>query len=89
MSEAVFNMDDGYFEGIIRGFRGGILKRGDYLNLCQCETLEGVCSCAMAILQRTKCRAVGTAPLIQPCPLRTVAYAPPPLLTDVCPPFQI
>lgn len=37
---AVFNMDDGYFEGIIRGFRSGILKRSDYLNLCQCETLE-------------------------------------------------
>ena len=34
-------MDDGYFEGLIRGFRSGILKRSDYMNLCQCETLEG------------------------------------------------
>lgn len=39
--EALFNIDDGYFEGLIRGFRSGILRNADYLNLCQCETLEG------------------------------------------------
>lgn len=40
MSEYLFNMDDGYFEGVARGLRAGLLKRGDYLNLCQCESLE-------------------------------------------------
>jgi V-type H+-transporting ATPase subunit d len=39
--ELMFNMDDGYFEGLVRGFRAGILKQGDYMNLCQCETLDG------------------------------------------------
>ena len=36
-----FNIDQGYLEGLIRGFKGGILKRNDYLNLTQCETLDG------------------------------------------------
>lgn len=40
MSETTFNMDDGYFEGLVRGFKGGLLTRADYANLCQCETLE-------------------------------------------------
>lgn len=41
MSEFYFNMDSGYFEGLVRGFRAGLLTRADYLNLCQCDTLEG------------------------------------------------
>ncbi|EGD76285.1 proton ATPase accessory subunit [Salpingoeca rosetta] len=40
MAEMTFNMDDGYFEGLVRGFKGGLLTRGDYANLSQCETLE-------------------------------------------------
>ncbi|EDQ87293.1 uncharacterized protein MONBRDRAFT_38079 [Monosiga brevicollis MX1] len=40
MAEYYFNMDDGYFEGLVRGFRSGLLRRSDYMNLCQCETLE-------------------------------------------------
>lgn len=36
-----FNIDQGYLEGLIRGFKGGILKRNDYMNLTQCETLDG------------------------------------------------
>eukprot|EP00047_Mylnosiga_fluctuans_P001497 m.220608 g.220608 ORF g.220608 m.220608 type:complete len:347 (-) comp10416_c0_seq1:52-1092(-) len=35
-----FNIDNGYFEGLVRGFRSGILKQADYMNLCQCETLD-------------------------------------------------
>lgn len=35
-----FNIDSGYLEGLARGFKGGILKQTDYLNLIQCETLE-------------------------------------------------
>ncbi|XP_064610579.1 V-type proton ATPase subunit d 1-like [Liolophura sinensis] len=38
--EMYFNTDHGYLEGLIRGFKGGILKQSDYLNLVQCETLE-------------------------------------------------
>ncbi|KAG1650792.1 V-type proton ATPase subunit d 1 [Nymphon striatum] len=40
MSEYFFNSDNGYLEGLVRGFKGGILKQCDYLNLVQCETLE-------------------------------------------------
>jgi len=39
--DMLFNIDNGYLEGLVRGFRSGILKRTDYLNLIQCETLEG------------------------------------------------
>jgi len=35
-----FNVDCGYLEGLCRGFKSGILKQTDYLNLVQCETLE-------------------------------------------------
>ena len=35
------NIDEGYLEGILRGYRAGILTSGDYANLCQCETLDG------------------------------------------------
>jgi V-type H+-transporting ATPase subunit d len=38
--DLVFNIDNGYLEGLVRGFRSGILTRADYLNLIQCETLE-------------------------------------------------
>ena len=41
MDEYFFNVDNGYLEGLVRGFRSGILSRGDYLNLVQCETVEG------------------------------------------------
>lgn len=39
----LFNVDNGYLEGLCRGFKCGILKQSDYLNLVQCETLEGGC----------------------------------------------
>ncbi|KYQ92045.1 vacuolar ATPase subunit DVA41 [Tieghemostelium lacteum] len=35
-----FNKDDGYLEGILRGFKKGILTRADYSNFCQCDNLE-------------------------------------------------
>ncbi len=43
LSELFFNMDSGYFEGLLRGFRAGILKQSDYINLTQCENLDGAC----------------------------------------------
>ena len=41
MKGHLFNIDNGYLEGLCRGFKNGILRQGDYLNLVQCETLEG------------------------------------------------
>lgn len=41
MEEYLFNVDNGYLEGLVRGFRSGILTRTDYINLVQCETIEG------------------------------------------------
>nr|XP_054770740.1 V-type proton ATPase subunit d 1-like [Lytechinus pictus] len=42
MNDATFNIDGGYLEGLVRGFKGGILRQPDYLNLVQCEILEGM-----------------------------------------------
>lgn len=41
MKGCLFNIDGGYLEGLCRGFKCGILQQSDYLNLVQCETLEG------------------------------------------------
>lgn len=38
----MFNIDGGYLEALCRGFKCGILQQSDYLNLVQCETLEGI-----------------------------------------------
>jgi V-type H+-transporting ATPase subunit d len=35
-----FNINNGYLDGLVRGFRSGILGSGDYANLVQCDTLE-------------------------------------------------
>jgi len=40
MRDFMFNIDNGYLEGLCRGFKCGILRQNDYLNLVQCETLE-------------------------------------------------
>ena len=34
------NIDDGYLEGMLRGYRAGVLASSDYANLCQCETID-------------------------------------------------
>ena len=52
MEEYFFNVDNGYLEGLVRGFRSGILTRTDYINLVQCETVEGI------ILETIRPRAV-------------------------------
>ncbi|XP_064549905.1 probable V-type proton ATPase subunit d 2 [Drosophila montana] len=36
----MFNVESGYLEGLVRGFKNGLLKQSDYLNLTQCETLQ-------------------------------------------------
>jgi len=40
MAMCFANIDEGYLEGILRGYRAGILNSGDYANLCQCETID-------------------------------------------------
>lgn len=35
-----FNIESGFLEGILRGFKQGLLTSAQYLNLTQCETLD-------------------------------------------------
>ncbi|GJD06114.1 V-type proton ATPase subunit d 1 [Galdieria sulphuraria] len=37
-----FNVDDGYIEALVRGYKSSLLSSVDYVNLTQCETLEDV-----------------------------------------------
>lgn len=34
-------MSAGYLEGVVRGYKGGLLTQAQYNNLTQCENLEG------------------------------------------------
>lgn len=36
-----FNADFGYLEGIVRGYKNSVITQSQYLNLTQCETMEG------------------------------------------------
>ena len=36
-----FNIQHGFVEGLIRGYRSGFLDDVDYHHITQCETLEG------------------------------------------------
>ena len=36
-------VSNGFLEGVVRGYKGGILTQAQYANLTQCETLEGQC----------------------------------------------
>jgi V-type H+-transporting ATPase subunit d len=40
MESLFFNVDSGFLEGIVSGYRSGILTQSHYANLTQCETLE-------------------------------------------------
>jgi len=40
MESLFFNVDSGFLEGIVRGYKTGILTQSHYANLTQCETLE-------------------------------------------------
>ena len=41
MEGLYFNVDNGYIEGVVRGYRNGLLTSQNYANLTQCETLDG------------------------------------------------
>lgn len=34
-----------YIEGIVRGYRNGLLTSNNYSNLTQCENIDGECLC--------------------------------------------
>lgn len=40
MEGLFFNVDNGYIEGVVRGYRNGLLTSNQYINLTQCENLE-------------------------------------------------
>ncbi|KAG8821504.1 H(+)-transporting V0 sector ATPase subunit d [Serendipita sp. 401] len=40
MEGLFFNVDAGYLEGILRGYKAGLLTQAQYTTLTQCETLE-------------------------------------------------
>lgn len=41
MGAHLFQADNGFLEGIVRGYRNSLLTQGTYNNLTQCENLEG------------------------------------------------
>ena len=36
-----FNMQHGYSEALVRGYKSGFLTENEYRHIAQCETLEG------------------------------------------------
>ncbi|KAK2046597.1 ATP synthase subunit [Colletotrichum somersetense] len=40
MEGLFFNVNSGYIEGIVRGYRNGLLTSSNYSNLTQCETID-------------------------------------------------
>ena len=44
MEGLAFNTENGYLEAYARGLKAGILNQTQYLNLTQCETLDGTYS---------------------------------------------
>ena len=51
----IIQVDNGFLEAIVRGYKAGILSQNQYANLSQCETLEGthilVLALAVSILR--------------------------------------
>lgn len=37
-----FNMQHGYSEALVRGYKSGFLTENEYRHISQCETLEGI-----------------------------------------------
>lgn len=40
-SSLALQADAGFLEGVVRGYKNGLLTQANYNNLTQCETLEG------------------------------------------------
>jgi V-type H+-transporting ATPase subunit d len=41
MEGLYYNVNNGYVEGIVRGYRNSLLTGAAYNNLTQCETIDG------------------------------------------------
>ena len=41
MESLLYNSHSGYLEGVLRGFKAGLLTQNQYSNLTQCETIDG------------------------------------------------
>jgi len=44
-----FNINDGYADGILRGFKLGLLGPADYANLSQCDVIDGTSSIEFSV----------------------------------------
>ena len=42
MEGLFFNVDYGYLEGVVRGYKAGLLKLNQYVNLTQCDSLDDI-----------------------------------------------
>ena len=51
-----FNMDHGYNEALIRGYKSGFLTESEYHHIAQCENMEGRLLCRFEF-NRTRCEA--------------------------------
>lgn len=40
MEGLYFNIDNGYIEGLVRGYKNGLITQAQYINLTQCDNLE-------------------------------------------------
>ena len=41
MEALLFNSHSGYLEGVVRGYKAGLISQNQYSNLTQCENLDG------------------------------------------------
>ena len=44
LRKVIGQVDNGFLEAIVRGYKAGILSPNQYSNLAQCEILEGMSS---------------------------------------------
>jgi len=49
---ALLQTNTGFLEGIVRGYKAGLLTQGQYSNLTQCETLDG--SFGLSLFQKNR-----------------------------------
>ena len=55
MELLTFNANAGYHEGLVRGLKAGILHQTDYINLTQCENLDGKAASSLAQSNGRQC----------------------------------
>ena len=81
------NINDGYLEGLLRGYRSCILTSTDYANLCQCETIDDMkmhlASTDYGNFLQNEPSPISTTTLAEKCTVRRAAApsrarAPPP-----------